>query len=53
MVELVLEAKDAADWIYRGEGALNIVLSYIGSSPNFVISLHSSISISSLTVSDV
>ncbi|XP_071704871.1 inositol-pentakisphosphate 2-kinase-like [Rutidosis leptorrhynchoides] len=35
MVELILEAKDAADWIYRGEGGLNIVLAYNGSSPNF------------------
>ncbi|KAJ0548763.1 putative inositol-pentakisphosphate 2-kinase [Helianthus annuus] len=36
MVELVVEAKDAADWIYRGEGGLNIVLAYAGSSPNFI-----------------
>ncbi|KAK1407974.1 hypothetical protein QVD17_39602 [Tagetes erecta] len=36
MVELVLEATDATDWIYRGEGGLNIVLAYIGSSPNFI-----------------
>ncbi|KAI3825493.1 hypothetical protein L1987_06983 [Smallanthus sonchifolius] len=35
MVEFILEAKDAADWIYRGEGGLNIVLAYNGSSPNF------------------
>ncbi|KAK2994143.1 hypothetical protein RJ640_020948 [Escallonia rubra] len=32
----VLEAKDAADWTYRGEGAANIVLAYTGSSPRFV-----------------
>ncbi|KAL6981878.1 Inositol-pentakisphosphate 2-kinase [Sarracenia purpurea var. burkii] len=32
----VLEQKDADDWIYRGEGAANIVLSYNGSSPTFV-----------------
>ncbi|KAL7594363.1 hypothetical protein Lser_V15G29883 [Lactuca serriola] len=36
MVELVLEEKDAGDWIYRGEGGLNIVLAYKGSSPNFI-----------------
>ncbi|MFS7962660.1 putative inositol-pentakisphosphate 2-kinase [Helianthus anomalus] len=36
MVELVVEAKDAADWIYRGEGGLNIVLAYAGSSPKFI-----------------
>ncbi|KAI3523835.1 hypothetical protein L1887_02276 [Cichorium endivia] len=36
MVELVLEEKDAGDWIYRGEGGLNIVLAYSGSSPNFI-----------------
>ncbi|KAI3717650.1 hypothetical protein L1987_69404 [Smallanthus sonchifolius] len=35
MVAFILEAKDAADWIYRGEGGLNIVLAYNGSSPNF------------------
>ncbi|KAI3500584.1 hypothetical protein L1887_36408 [Cichorium endivia] len=37
MVELVLEEKDAGIWIYRGEGGLNIVLAYIGSSPNFFL----------------
>ncbi|OVA00539.1 Inositol-pentakisphosphate 2-kinase [Macleaya cordata] len=31
-----LEEKDAIDWIYRGEGAANIVLGYTGSSPIFV-----------------
>ncbi|KAL4590731.1 hypothetical protein LXL04_003673 [Taraxacum kok-saghyz] len=36
MVELVLEDKDAADWVYRGEGGLNIVLAYNGSSSNFI-----------------
>ncbi|KAF8377913.1 hypothetical protein HHK36_031301 [Tetracentron sinense] len=35
-MEVVLEGKDAADWIYRGEGAANLVLSYTGSSPAFV-----------------
>lgn len=33
---MVLEAKDAGDWIYRGEGAANLVLAYTGSSPRFV-----------------
>nr|XP_043613161.1 inositol-pentakisphosphate 2-kinase-like [Erigeron canadensis] len=36
MVGMVLEAKDAGDWVYRGEGGLNIVLAYKGSSPNFI-----------------
>ena len=36
--KVVLERKDAADWIYRGEGAANIVLAYTGSSPAFVSS---------------
>ncbi|KAI7751745.1 hypothetical protein M8C21_015694 [Ambrosia artemisiifolia] len=31
MAELVLEAKDACDWIYRGEGAANLILSFTGS----------------------
>ncbi|XP_051139833.1 inositol-pentakisphosphate 2-kinase-like [Andrographis paniculata] len=31
-----LQAKDPADWVYRGEGAVNLVLGYCGSSPNFV-----------------
>ncbi|KAG5538486.1 hypothetical protein RHGRI_019160 [Rhododendron griersonianum] len=35
-MELVLELKDADDWIYRGEGAANLVLAYSGSSPTFV-----------------
>ncbi|XP_019083137.1 PREDICTED: inositol-pentakisphosphate 2-kinase [Camelina sativa] len=33
MEEIVLEAKDAVDWSYRGEGAVNLVLAYTGSSP--------------------
>ncbi|KAI4389935.1 hypothetical protein MLD38_002101 [Melastoma candidum] len=33
---LVLDEKDAGYWVYRGEGAANIVLSYTGSSPLFV-----------------
>ncbi|KAL8256287.1 hypothetical protein R6Q59_031354 [Mikania micrantha] len=36
MVEFVLEANHAADWVYRGEGGLNIVLAYNGSSPRFI-----------------
>ncbi|KAK1280509.1 Inositol-pentakisphosphate 2-kinase [Acorus gramineus] len=32
-VELTVE--DAADWVYRGEGAANLVLGYRGSSPAF------------------
>lgn len=35
-VSVLLEAKDAVDWIYRGEGAANLVLAYSGSSPSFV-----------------
>lgn len=42
-MEVVLEQKDAADWVYRGEGAANLVLAYIGSCAAFVGSLeHSS-----------
>ncbi|CAA0843407.1 Inositol-pentakisphosphate 2-kinase family protein, partial [Striga hermonthica] len=33
---VVLQAQDAVDWAYRGEGAVNLVLAYIGSSPDFV-----------------
>lgn len=36
MEEVILEEKDAADWVYRGEGAANLVLAYTGSSPSFV-----------------
>ncbi|XP_023002334.1 inositol-pentakisphosphate 2-kinase-like [Cucurbita maxima] len=35
-MEIVLKEKDAADWVYRGEGAANIVLAYTGSSPAFI-----------------
>ncbi|PSS31320.1 Inositol-pentakisphosphate 2-kinase [Actinidia chinensis var. chinensis] len=35
-MELVLEQKDAGDWVYRGEGAANLVLAYNGNSPAFV-----------------
>ncbi|KAK9129810.1 hypothetical protein Sjap_010297 [Stephania japonica] len=34
--EVVLEEDDAADWVYRGEGAANVVLGYAGCSPAFV-----------------
>lgn len=33
---VILDQKDAADWVYRGEGAVNLVLAYTGSSPAFV-----------------
>ncbi|KAK7310919.1 hypothetical protein RJT34_08718 [Clitoria ternatea] len=35
-MEVVLGKKDAAEWIYRGEGAANLVLAYTGSSPSFI-----------------
>lgn len=35
-MDQVLEEKDAADWVYRGEGAANIVVAYNGSSPALV-----------------
>ncbi|XP_055960223.1 inositol-pentakisphosphate 2-kinase isoform X2 [Mercurialis annua] len=35
-MEFKLEQKDAADWVYRGEGAANLVLAYTGSSPLFI-----------------
>ncbi|KAF3778758.1 hypothetical protein EJ110_NYTH39996 [Nymphaea thermarum] len=35
-MELILEKKDADDWLYRGEGAANLVLGYSGSSSAFV-----------------
>ncbi|CAL0323823.1 unnamed protein product [Lupinus luteus] len=35
-MELVLTEEDAAQWVYRGEGAVNLVLSYTGSSPSFI-----------------
>ncbi|KAF2293305.1 hypothetical protein GH714_000027 [Hevea brasiliensis] len=35
-MEIKLEQEDAADWVYRGEGAANLVLSYTGSSPLFI-----------------
>ncbi|XP_017981655.1 PREDICTED: inositol-pentakisphosphate 2-kinase isoform X1 [Theobroma cacao] len=36
MEKVVLEQKDAVDWVYRGEGAANLVLAYTGSSPAFI-----------------
>ncbi|KAI6688812.1 hypothetical protein NL676_025640 [Syzygium grande] len=33
---ILLEEKDASDWVYRGEGAANIVLAYAGSAPHLV-----------------
>ncbi|GKV46935.1 hypothetical protein SLEP1_g53893 [Rubroshorea leprosula] len=36
MEELILDQKDAADWVYRGEGAANLVLAYTGSYPVFI-----------------
>lgn len=32
----MLDSKDAGDWVYRGEGAANLVLGYTGSSPAYV-----------------
>lgn len=32
----ILQAKDSEEWTYRGEGAVNLVLAYCGSSPHFV-----------------
>ncbi|XVF36067.1 hypothetical protein REPUB_Repub19eG0026300 [Reevesia pubescens] len=36
MEKVILEQKDAVDWVYRGEGAANLVLAYTGSSPTFI-----------------
>jgi inositol-pentakisphosphate 2-kinase len=33
-MEGVLQAGDAKDWVYKGEGAANLILSYTGSSPS-------------------
>jgi inositol-pentakisphosphate 2-kinase len=35
-MEVVLQAGDADDWVYKGEGAANLILSYTGSSPSMV-----------------
>lgn len=36
MEKLILDGEDAADWVYRGEGAANLVLAYTGSYPAFI-----------------
>ncbi|CAL5014368.1 unnamed protein product [Urochloa decumbens] len=35
-MEGVLQAGDAKDWVYKGEGAANLILSYTGSSPSML-----------------
>ncbi|KAK6938851.1 Heavy metal-associated domain, HMA [Dillenia turbinata] len=35
-MERVLGAEDAEDWVYRGEGAVNLVLAYSGYAPPFL-----------------
>ncbi|KAL3022727.1 hypothetical protein AAZX31_04G029500 [Glycine max] len=35
-MEVILREKDAGEWVYRGEGAANLVLAYTGSSPTFI-----------------
>ncbi|XP_058725325.1 inositol-pentakisphosphate 2-kinase-like [Vicia villosa] len=35
-MKLTLTEQDAAHWVYRGEGAANIVVSYTGSSPSYI-----------------
>uniref|UniRef100_A0A0R0JB49 Inositol-pentakisphosphate 2-kinase n=1 Tax=Glycine max TaxID=3847 RepID=A0A0R0JB49_SOYBN len=35
-MEMILREKDANEWVYRGEGAANLVLAYTGSSPTFI-----------------
>ncbi|KAL1343831.1 hypothetical protein HN51_017779 [Arachis hypogaea] len=35
-MDVTLTKKDAAGWVYRGEGAANIVLAYVGSYPPFI-----------------
>ncbi|WVZ87544.1 hypothetical protein U9M48_034167 [Paspalum notatum var. saurae] len=35
-MEGILQAEDAKDWIYKGEGAANLILSYTGSSPSML-----------------
>nr|CAD1838318.1 unnamed protein product [Ananas comosus var. bracteatus] len=32
-MEMVLSAEDSKDWVYKGEGAANLILAYRGSSP--------------------
>ncbi|XP_057434977.1 inositol-pentakisphosphate 2-kinase-like isoform X2 [Lotus japonicus] len=36
MEEVVLTEKEAAHWVFRGEGAANLVLAYTGSFPAFI-----------------
>ncbi|XP_027332750.1 inositol-pentakisphosphate 2-kinase-like [Abrus precatorius] len=33
---LTLREEDASHWVYRGEGAINLVLAYTGSSPSYI-----------------
>ncbi|XP_022880009.1 inositol-pentakisphosphate 2-kinase-like [Olea europaea var. sylvestris] len=33
---VMLQAKDALEWTYKGEGGVNLVLAYCGKSPDFV-----------------
>ncbi|XP_060967090.1 inositol-pentakisphosphate 2-kinase [Cannabis sativa] len=35
-MEVVLDQEHAAQWTYRGEGAMNLVLAYSGSSPAYI-----------------
>uniref|UniRef100_A0A0E0DJI2 Inositol-pentakisphosphate 2-kinase IPK1 n=1 Tax=Oryza meridionalis TaxID=40149 RepID=A0A0E0DJI2_9ORYZ len=35
-MEVVLHEGDAKDWVYKGEGAANLILSYTGSSPSML-----------------
>ncbi|GJN26152.1 hypothetical protein PR202_gb14061 [Eleusine coracana subsp. coracana] len=35
-MDAVLQAGDAKDWAYKGEGAANLILSYTGSSPSML-----------------
>jgi len=35
-MEVILQEEDAGKWVYRGEGAANLVLAYTGSFPTFV-----------------
>ncbi|BAT77745.1 inositol-pentakisphosphate 2-kinase-like isoform X1 [Vigna umbellata] len=35
-MEVILQEKDAGKWVYRGEGAANLVLAYTGSFPTFI-----------------
>jgi inositol-pentakisphosphate 2-kinase len=35
-MEIVIKVDDVKDWVYKGEGAANIILGYRGSSPLLV-----------------